>query len=146
MPEIAPAGKPMAISWNVTPVCWIKSPEVKPLNKDERIRLGLLIKKGSIQRPDAISQRSKKPPMITKRMIVTPKPRTERPPPLWTTGASDAVPAREVSLLILLDIEIVSACQCSVHGERYSTAGRRLRRILLAGEFQRCCAAVSWAR
>ena len=35
----------MAISWNVTQVCWIKSPEVKPVTKDERIRLGLLIKK-----------------------------------------------------------------------------------------------------
>src|SRR5262245_54168572 len=106
MPEIAPAGKPMAISWKVTQVCWIRSPEVKPVNKDERIRLGLLIKKGSIHRPDAISQRSKKPPMITKRRIVTLKPRTEIPRPLWTTGASDALPVREVSSLMSLDMEI----------------------------------------
>src|SRR5262245_42034866 len=147
MPEIAPAGKPIAISWNVTQVCWIRSPEVKPVNKDERIRLGLLIRKGSIQRPDAISQRSKKPPMIATRITVTPKPRMERPLPRWTIGVSDAVPPREVFSLMSLDIEIlVSACQCSVRGEKYSTAGRRLRRILLAGEFQRCCAAVSSAR
>src|SRR4029077_20848148 len=105
MPEIAPTGNPMAISWNVTQVCWIKSPEVKPVTKDERIRLGLLIKKGSIHRPDAISQRSKNPPMITKRMIVTPKPCIESTPPLCTTVASDAVAVRELSSLISLDIE-----------------------------------------
>src|SRR5262249_12296035 len=96
----------MAISWNVTQVCWIRSPEVKPVNKDERIRLGLLIKKGSIHRPGAISQRSKQPPMITKLRIVTPDARMERPPPLWTTGASDAVPVREVSSLMSLDMAI----------------------------------------
>ena len=79
----------------MTQVCWIKSPEVKPVTKDERIRLGLLIRKGSIHRPDAISQSSKKTPDDNKRMIVTPKPCMESTPPSCTTAASDAVPTRE---------------------------------------------------
>src|SRR5262249_20751761 len=87
MPEIAPAGKPIAISWNVTQVCWIRSPEVKPVNKDERIRLGLLIKKGSIQRPDAISQRSKKPPDDTNTDYRNSEPANGKTTPALDHGA-----------------------------------------------------------
>ena len=75
MPEIAPIGKPMAISINVTHVCCSRSPSVKPVNIDEKIRLGLLIRKGSIQRPDAISHREKKPTTMAVRSSVTVTPR-----------------------------------------------------------------------
>ena len=50
----------MAISWKVTQVCWSKSPSRKPLISDEKMRLGLLIRNGSIQRPEAISQSREK--------------------------------------------------------------------------------------
>jgi hypothetical protein len=57
-------------------------------------------------RPDAISQSSKKPPMMAKRTIVTPRPRMESMPPGCATAASDAVATRESSWFIFLDIEI----------------------------------------
>ena len=146
MPEIAPMGNPMAISWKVTQVCWIKSPSRKPAISDERIRLGLLIKKGSIHRPDAISQSSKKPPMIAKRTTVTPKPRMESKPPVCATAASDAVAACESFLAYILShrTSVVNARRCSARGGRYSTSGHRLRQNLPAGESQRCCAAWPW--
>ena len=51
----------MAISWKVTQVCWSKSPSVKPAISDEKIRVGLLIRNGSIHGPEAICQSSRKP-------------------------------------------------------------------------------------
>ncbi len=77
MPAIAPMGNPMAISWKVTQVCWSKSPAVKPAISDEKIRLGLLIRKGSIHGPEAICQSSKKPTTIAMRSSVTATPRMD---------------------------------------------------------------------
>jgi hypothetical protein len=88
MPEIAPTGNPMAISSKVTQVCWIKSPSRKPLNSEVKMRLGLLIKKGSIHRPEAISHRKKKPPMMATRMTVTLIVPSDKMEPLGVPAAS----------------------------------------------------------
>jgi hypothetical protein len=50
---------------------------VKPVIKEEKIRLGLLMRNGSIHRPEANSQASKNPTMIAVRISVTVNPRMD---------------------------------------------------------------------
>ena len=81
MPAIAPMGNPMAISTKVTQVCWSKSPDWNPVIRDEKIRLGLLIRNGSIHLPEANSQSEKKPPTIAIRTPTTLTPRLDNAEP-----------------------------------------------------------------
>src|SRR5262249_51395217 len=96
----------MAISWKGTQGWWNRAASRKAAIRDERMRLGLLIKKGSIHRPEAISQSNKKPPIITKRASVILKPPMGRTPPACTTVPRDGELAREFSWLMSLDIKL----------------------------------------
>jgi hypothetical protein len=103
MPMIAPSGKPMPISVNVTQVCWSKSPVRKPAMVAVNIRLGLLIKKGSIQRPEAICQSSKNPPTMPKRISVMRRPRELTPSPCSGAPAASWAAISECSRLGFCD-------------------------------------------
>src|SRR5688572_14216108 len=141
MPAIAPTGNPMAISTKVTQVCWSKSPDWKPVTSDEKMRLGLLIRKGSTHLPEAISQRRKNPPMIANRAPMTPTPRLDSTEPEASGGAPTDVAGRGRSWSAFSAIAVSSsALRGLARGERYSTSDYRLRQNLLGDEFQKYCA------
>src|SRR5215510_979491 len=107
MPENAPSGNPMAISLKVTHVCWSKSPDWKLLIIEEMIRLGLLIRKGSIHRPEAISHSKRNAATMNARRMATHKLRFPKTPP-----AVAAVELKDLACVfsgaISLDIGIAS--------------------------------------
>src|ERR1051326_8015409 len=108
IPRITPAGKPIAISWSVTQQCWMSSPELKPAIIDFRMRLGLLMRKASIQRCEAISQRRKNPPTKAMRTSAIQIRRLEMKPLRSTAALRSLVVASIVMMLMGIDIQLVA--------------------------------------
>src|ERR1051325_4404403 len=84
----------------------MSSPELKPAIIDFRMRLGLLMRKASIQRCEAISQRRKNPPTKAMRTSAIQIRRLEMKPLRSTAALRSLVVASIVMMLMGIDIQL----------------------------------------